>query len=279
MSVIDFILNLAAWILLVNSSMQFGDRGDLHRPLTLLGTLKVPKPTIREAWVLFSAAVLIVFFKSLLLHYLGAPLDTTMHLNFLLLNVFFKTGSLVSMGWMGLASFLKFTLMAYIWVWVLWRISRKDCAEQLVGSLKSGLGFIGRVHVVLQPILLIFLGMVGWVVLGLCFGTFGVLPTSIPLPLLIWQSLWISISAWMGVYWLLLLLMIFYLIHSYVYLGSWEGWDWIEGMGDRLLLPLKKLPLQWARIDFAPLVFLLLNWVVYSAFVRLILYAFQSRPF
>lgn len=279
MSVIDFILNLAAWILLVNGSMQFGDRENLHRPLTLLGTLKVPKPTIREAWVLFSVAAVLLVLKSLLLHYLGAPLDTTMHLNFLLLNIFFKTGSMVSMGWMGVASFLKFTLMAYIWLWVLWRISRKDSAEQLVGSLKAGLGFVGRMPMVVQPILLIFFGMIGWFLVGLSFGAFGVLPTSIPLPLLIWQAFWISISAWVGVYWMMLLLMMIYLLHSYVYLGSWEGWDWIEGMGDRLLLPLKKLPLQWARIDFAPLLFLLLNWLVYSAFVRLILYGYQWRPF
>ena len=78
---------------------------------------------------------------------------------------------------------------------------------------------------------------------------------------------------------MMLLLMMIYLLHSYVYLGSWEGWDWIEGMGDRLLLPLNKLPLQWARIDFAPLLFLLLNWLVYSAFVRLILHVYQWRPF
>ena len=223
MLVIDFILNLAAWILLVNGSMQFGNREDPQRPLTLLGTLKVPKPSIREAWVLISVASVILVLKSLLLHYLGAPLDTTMHLSFLLLNVFFKTGSVVSMGWMGLASFLKFTLMAYIWMWVLWGLSRKDLAENLVEGLKSGLGFLGRLPVVLQPVLLILFGMITWIVLGLCFGAFGVLPTSIPLPLLIWQALWISLSAWVGVYWLFMLLMLLYLIHSYVYLGKWEG--------------------------------------------------------
>jgi len=279
MLVIDFILNLAAWILLVNGSMQFGNREDLQRPLTLLGTLKVPKPSIREAWVLVSVAVVILFLKALLLHYLGAPQDTTMHLRFLLLNVFFKTGSFVSMGWMGVASFLKFTLMAYIWLWVLWSLSRKDLAENLVESFRSGLGYLTRVPFALQPVLLILIGMIGWGVLGLCFGAFGVLPTSIPFPLLIWQAFWISLSAWVGVYWLWVLLMVLYLIHSYVYLGKWEGWDWLEGVGDKLLLPLKKLPLQWARIDFAPLLFLLLNWLVYSAMVRLILFAYQSRPF
>lgn len=279
MLVIDFILNLAAWILLVNGSMQFGSRKDLQRPLTLLGTLKLPQPSIREAWVLISVALVILIVKSLLLHYLGAPLETTMHLSFLLLNVFFKTGSIVSMVWMGLASFLKFTLMAYIWIWVLWSLSRKGLAENLEESLKSGLGILGRLPNALQPVLLILFGMMGWVVLGLCFGVFGVLPTSIPIPLLIWQALWISLSAWVGVYWLFVLLMILYLIHSYVYLGKWEGWDWLEGVGDRLLFPLKKLPLQWARIDFAPLVFLILNWLIYSTLLRLILFGYQARPF
>jgi uncharacterized protein YggT (Ycf19 family) len=90
-----------------------------------------------------------------------------------------------------------------------------------------------------------------------------------------WQALCISISAWLGLYYLIILLMISHLIHSYVHLGNWEGWDWLDGVSEKLLSPLSRLPLQWARIDFAPLVILLLNWLIYLSCDYLILFVYQ----
>jgi len=279
MQIIDFILNVAAWILWVNGWMQCRNPVKMDRPLTLLSTLKASPPKISVAWFYFGGFLVILLIKTLFLHYLGAPLQTTMSIDFLLFFVYFKTGSFFSMASMAVASFLKIALIAYIWVWFLWHLSRKGIADNLVNSLGDSMGLLKGRHVLIQVSVFLLGGVLGWLGLGLYFSWMGALPSNQETSLLLWQGLWLSLSAWVGLYWLIVAMLSAYLIHSYIYLGPWEGWDWLEGMVERLLSPLKPLPLQWARIDFAPLVALGLNWLIFTALIRLIQYGYQSRPF
>lgn len=276
MQIIDFILNLAAWILWVNVWMQLHSPTNIQRPLTLLGTLIGPTRRLDSVWIFFGGFLLILFIKTLLLHYLGAPINTTMSVNFLLLVVYFKTGHLVSIFWMALASFLKFAMMAYIWVWFMSRISPKDNAENITNGLKASLGFLQSRHWMIQVLALFAFGMIGWAFLAVVFGWLGILPAFSSVLHLVWQASFVSISAWLGLYYLIILLMGLHLIHSYVHLGNWEGWDWLDGASEKLLSPLARLPLQWARIDFSPFVVLLLNWLLYHGCDYLILFFYQS---
>jgi len=179
------------------------------------------------------------------------------------------------MFWMALASFLKFAMIAYIWVWFMSRISRKDIAENIVNGLGASLGFLQNRHWIIQVLALVFFGMIGWISLAMIFGWLGMLPAITDRSHLIWQAFCISIYAWLALYYLIIILMVLYLIQSYVHLGNWEGWDWLEGVSERLLSPLTVVPLQWARIDFAPIVVLLLNWLCYLAADRMILAIYQ----
>ena len=49
------------------------------------------------------------------------------------------------------------------------------------------------------------------------------------------------------------LLLLMHLIGSYVYLGANPLWEYVSATSRRVLLPLKRLPLRYSRIDFAPL--------------------------
>ena len=131
MQIIDFILNIAAWILWVNGWMQLHNPTEIQRPLTLLGTLVGPSRRIGSAWIYFGGFLLILLVKVLLLHYLGAPIDPTLSMNFMLLVVYFKTASLSSMFWMAVASFLKFAMIAYIWLWFLSRLSPPETVPKI----------------------------------------------------------------------------------------------------------------------------------------------------
>jgi hypothetical protein len=73
-----------------------------------------------------------------------------MSVNFMLLMVYFKTGSLVAMFWMAVASFLKFAMIAYIWLWFLSRVSPKDSAENIANALGASLGFLQNRHWLIQ---------------------------------------------------------------------------------------------------------------------------------
>ena len=276
MQIIDFIHNIAAWILWVNGWMQLHNPTEIQRPLTLLGTLVGPSRRIGSAWIYFGGFLLILLVKVLLLHYLGAPIDPTLSMNFMLLVVYFKTASLSSMFWMAVASFLKFAMIAYIWLWFLSRLSPRNGAENIVNGLGASLGFLQSRHWLIQVLLLLTFGFIGWVFLAIVFGWQGILPVVSDVPHLLWQALCISICAWLGLYYLIILLMLLYLIHSYVHLGNWEGWDWVDEVAGKLLSPLSRLPFQWASIDFAPLVILLLNWCIYLSCDYLILLVYQG---
>jgi uncharacterized protein YggT (Ycf19 family) len=45
-----------------------------------------------------------------------------------------------------------------------------------------------------------------------------------------------------------------HLLNTYVYLGGNPVWNFVNAMGKRLLTPLRRLPLRFGRMDFAPLV-------------------------
>jgi uncharacterized protein YggT (Ycf19 family) len=279
MHIIDFMLNLAAWILWVNAWMQKHHSRVLQQPITLLATLKTSRREIREIWFYLGGCMGVLLIKALLLHYLGSPLNAAVSVDFMHVLVFFQTGSLVSMGLMALTSFLKFAFLAYLWVWFLWNLSREGVAEPIIGNLEMALGFLPGRHVLIQVTVLMLLGIGGWIGLGLMFGWVGILPSNVGMSQLIWQAIWISASAWLSLFWLILVLMILYLIHSYVYLGNWEGWVWVEGMGERLLEPFEMLPLQWARIDLSPCIILLMNGIFYLLGSRLVQQAYHAYPF
>jgi uncharacterized protein YggT (Ycf19 family) len=62
-----------------------------------------------------------------------------------------------------------------------------------------------------------------------------------------------------------------HLIGSYVYLGVSPLWDFIEATSRNLLVPLRWLPLRIAKLDFAPLVGVILILSLLHLAPRLIL--------
>jgi uncharacterized protein YggT (Ycf19 family) len=53
-------------------------------------------------------------------------------------------------------------------------------------------------------------------------------------------------------------LLFIYLVASYVYLGTSPVWDFISATSRKVLRPLSGLPLRFGRIDFSPLVGIIL---------------------
>jgi uncharacterized protein YggT (Ycf19 family) len=54
-----------------------------------------------------------------------------------------------------------------------------------------------------------------------------------------------------------------HLAASYVYFGSSPVFDFVNTTARNILAPLRLLPLQYGRVDFAPIVGILLIWVLF----------------
>ena len=72
-----------------------------------------------------------------------------------------------------------------------------------------------------------------WTLLGALLARLEILPGRDASGLL-WQATLISSAAWMFLRWLIYGMLALYLVHSYVYLGGWEGWDWLDQGVERL---------------------------------------------
>jgi uncharacterized protein YggT (Ycf19 family) len=60
--------------------------------------------------------------------------------------------------------------------------------------------------------------------------------------------------------------LLLYLVASYVYLGGNALWDFISTTARNLVTPLRRIPLRFAKLDFSPivavlLILLLLHWL------------------
>ncbi|MEC7903449.1 MAG: hypothetical protein VYE74_04590 [Verrucomicrobiota bacterium] len=263
---IDHILNLAAWILWINGSMGLMQPWKPQSGISLVGTLKALSPSrMNPAWFFILGVALILCFKILLLHYLGKPLASTVAVDFLLFPVFFKTGSLSHMALMGVVTFIRFSFMGYLWLWFLRCLTTGKGMDPLHGMLDAVLGPLGQRKAWLQGVLLWLLGVMLWTLLGALLARLEILPGRDASSLL-WQATLISSAAWMSLRWLIYGMLALYLVHSYVYLGGWEGWDWLDQGVERLLWPLKPLRLHWKRIDFTPMV----AWPLYGLLFALI---------
>jgi uncharacterized protein YggT (Ycf19 family) len=71
---------------------------------------------------------------------------------------------------------------------------------------------------------------------------------------LVEQGLVVSLGMLFSLKYLLPLLLLLYLVVSYVYLGSSPFWDFVNTTSGNLLRPLRRLPLRFAKIDLSPLV-------------------------
>ena len=80
------------------------------------------------------------------------------------------------------------------------------------------------------------------------------------------QGLLVGTALYLSLQYLLPVFLFAHLIASYVYLGASPLWDFVGSTARNLLAPLSRLPLQVARVDFAPvagvvLIFVLLHWL------------------
>lgn len=269
---IDLILNLAAWILWMHGSTGLMQASKRMEGISLGLTLKAISPArINPSWFLMMGVLLILCFKILLLHTLGKPLASTMSQEFLLMPVFFKTGSLSHMACMGIVTFLRCCIIGYVWLWFIRRMAMGRGMESLQEALDGMLGPLARAHAWIQPVCLWLMGLIAWMVVSGLLVQMEILPSR-SLSELLWQATFVSLAGWLTLKWLIAMLLLCYLAHSYIYLGSWEGWDWLEHLVERLLWPMKSLPLHWKRIDFAPVVAIPLYWVTFLVIERAILY-------
>lgn len=244
MSLIDFILNLAALLLWVNWRAAPLDPLSQAKPATLAGTLRCAGPPLLKRWHFPVALVGLLFFRAVLYRQLGPALDWTGQLDLVATNLSFQSDffnrmllySALSFGWM----------MIVFYFWLL-----------LISLLGPGGGDfflprLARVHLrrvdgwpmavrILSPLLV---GAGLWWLLSWPLAARGFLPRPISEVNRLAQSALVGLGA----------LLTLHLVNNHVYFGRHPIWKYVNATAGRLLSPLAAIPLRAGKVEFAPVV-------------------------
>jgi hypothetical protein len=266
-SLIDFILNLAALLLWLSWRSQHFDPLAHTTPATLVGTLRRAEPRRWHGWQWFIAALLVVAVRAWIYWTIGSPADWTPKLDLGVVALAFPSNHFLTVLVFSILSFGRALVIFYFWLLILALINRgtpePDAIQKLI---RLHLGCSGRWPWPLQFFGPLLLTATLWAASYPLLVRVGVLdPVRANLHVLE-QGLLIGSALVFSLKYLLPPFFLLYLLISYVYLGSSPVWDFIGTTARNLLRPLGWLPLRLARLDLRPiaglaLVLLLLHWL------------------
>lgn len=250
MGIVDFILNFAGLLLWLNwRSIQF-DPLTKRLPATLMGTLRpaAPKKIRRWHFLIFIAGLLVL--RAVIYWWLGSAVHWTGRLDLGVVVLSFRSDWFLRIL---VYSFLSFGVALGVLYLTLLFFSLLAGPEPIHRLVKIPLGRVddwpGGVKIVL-PFVITAAGW--WLASWLCAWL-----QIIPPPASAWQRIAESMVIGLGSYLLwkfpAAIILMLYLLSSYVYFGRHPFWNYVKETAQKILSPLKGLPLRLGKVDFAPI--------------------------
>jgi len=276
MGIVDFILNLAGLLLWLNwRSIRF-DPLAKRRPATLMGTLRPAAPKKLRRWHLLVFIATLLLLRAVIYYWLGSAMGWTGKLDFGPVALFCRSDSFPRI--LGF-SFFSFTLTLGIFYLCLLPLSLLAGPEPFHSLVKVPLGRIDdwpRWTKVMLPFFAaaIFWWLASWVFVWLQISPKAVLPAE-----RFEQSLIIGLSSYLLWKFPLGAILVLHLLNSYIYFGKHPFWKYIHTTAETLLSPLKKIPLHIGKVDFAPVVGLVLIFLAAEGIAYELWKLYSKLPF
>lgn len=276
---IDFILNVAGLLLWLNWRSVRLDPFNRGIPATLAGTVRRAEPMRLKRWHFLAALAGLLFIRAFFYEHIGPAVSWSPKLN---LTVVTPAFPLVIRGMnfflsaliFSIASFIRLLVIFYLWLLAIAVLNRHETSpDPLQKLLLVQLGRVGKWPVLAQLIFSVIIVAVLWALFHPLLVHIGVTTPERSKALLLAQGAVLSIFAWLSLKYLFLVFLIVHLVVTYVYLGANPVWDFINTTSKNLLAPLKPLPLRFGRIDFTPvlgiilvvlLLFVLPDWILHE---------------
>lgn len=262
MALLNFILNLAGLLLWVNwRAMGFKDQVPYRS--TLVHTLRSAAPRHPGRWRYLAGLASLLVIRGWLYRQIGSGLNWVSHLDLYVIALPFRS----DLPWrMTLFSFLSFLLTLatfHLWLLLFSLANRREPDTQPVHRLiRLNLGLIERLPSLLAIILVPVAAAGIWLALHPLLVSLRMLPAGASLSLIAEQGFIFGLAGLLTWKFLIIGLLLFHLLNSYVYLGRSPILDFASLTARNLLKPLGWLPLQVGKVDFAPTLGILLVWVV-----------------
>jgi uncharacterized protein YggT (Ycf19 family) len=255
MGIVDFILNLAGLLLWLNWRAEKTDPVGKRKPATLIGTLKRADAKSRN-WQLPSLIAGLVFLRAIFYWLIGssARWSGKLDLNAVILWFPIPNDSFQSLGKEILFSISSFALMLAIFYLSLLLLSILDGPEPFRAVLRLQLGNLDRWPRWKKLFLPFAAVTILWWLASWLFAWLQIIPPPATELNRAGEAAVVGLGSYLAWEFIIIALLILHLLNSYIYFGRHPFWNFINAEAQTLLSPLRKIPLRFAKINFAPLI-------------------------
>jgi uncharacterized protein YggT (Ycf19 family) len=259
MGIIDFLLSAAGLLLWLNWRAIHFDSLGRGPAATLAGTIRRAEPRRLKGWHLLAALAALLFIRPLLYSQVGPAVGWTPSVRFGVIAVPFRSDLPGRMMLFSLFSFALMLAVVYLWLLFLSLVNYRGLEEDPVQKLvRQHLGGIQRLPWWARLLLPLVLGTLLWLAASQLLALANILPAPRSPALRVQQAVLIALGSYLSWKYLIGGLLALHLVTSYIYFGNQPIWNYITVTGQNLLRPLERFSLRAGKVDFSPIVGLVL---------------------
>ncbi|HEX4343801.1 MAG TPA: hypothetical protein VH255_10435 [Verrucomicrobiae bacterium] len=277
MGLVDFILNLAGLLLWLSwLSIPF-DPLARAVPSTLPGTLRRAAPMRWKHWHFLASLGILLFVRAFFYWKIGGAVGWTARLNLIATSIPFQSDFFRRMFVFSLLSFALTLALFYLWL-LFFAVVNNNTNDLMQKFARQLLGRPGRWPLWTLPFLPIIVAILAWLVLNPFLAWMNILPGS-PLTTRVEQGTVLGFSSFLSWKYLIGTVLALHIVNSYIFLGNHAVWDFVNLTSRRLMRPLKKLPLEIGKVDFTPIIVIVIVFLTAEGATRgaVALYSHLSR--
>jgi uncharacterized protein YggT (Ycf19 family) len=275
---VDFILNLAGLLLWLSwRSVRFDPLGK-RTPATLIGTLRRAGPQHWRRWHSLAALGGLLLLRAVFFWQIGSAAHWTGALNLSVITLSFRSDFFARMLWFSIFSFGLTLGMFYLWLLLLSILAGPEPSSfhRLVRMQLGRIDGWPRGVKFLLPLMIMatFWWLATWLLAWL-----QIIPQPISAAHRIEGALIVGLNSYLVWKYLIGALLTLHLLNSYIYFGKHPFWNYVNAEARTLLSPLRAVPLQAGKADFAPVVGLALVFLVAELAGRGLFFLYGRLPF
>jgi uncharacterized protein YggT (Ycf19 family) len=278
MALIDFILNLAGLLLWLNWRSVRLDPLGKRTPATLIGTLRRAEPQRLRRWHLLAALGGLLLLRAVFYWQIGSAAHWTGALNLNVITLSFRSDYFARMFWFSIFSFGLTLAVFYLCLLLLSILAGPDPLpfHRLVRVPLGGIDHWSRKVKLLLPLMVtaVFWWLASWLLAWL-----QIIPQPVSAAHRIEAALIVGLNSYLFWKYLIGALLTLHLLNSYIYFGKHPFWGYVNAEARTLLSPLRAVPLQAGRVDFAPVAGLALVFLAAELAGRGLFFLYGRLPF
>jgi uncharacterized protein YggT (Ycf19 family) len=251
MNWVDLILNIAGLLLWMNWRAGKADLLGKRTPATLIGTLRSAAPQPMRRWDVPVVLTALIFLRAVLYWLIGPALRWSGILDLGLISLSLRSDRFGRILLFSVLSFVLVLGIFYSWLLVLSLLRGPKPVHDFV---RMQLGRIDGWAAGVKWILPFFVTAIFWWLVSWALAWLQIIPQ----PSQAWrieESLLIATQGYLIWKFPVALLLVLYLLSSYVYFGRHPLWNYVDATAQTLLRPLKGVPfLRIGKVDFTPVV-------------------------